>query len=44
MGYRYVELKGEKLAAHTIIWAAGNNASPLAKQLGCEIDRPGRAM
>lgn len=44
MGYRYVELKGEKLAAHTIIWAAGNNASPLAKQLGCEIDRPGRAI
>jgi NADH dehydrogenase len=44
MGYRYVELKGEKLAAHTIIWAAGNNASPLAKQLGCETDRPGRAV
>jgi NADH dehydrogenase len=44
MGFRYVELKGEKLAAHTIIWAAGNNASPLAKQLGCETDRPGRAV
>ncbi len=44
MGYRWVELKGERLAAHTVIWAAGNNASPLVKQLGCETDRPGRAI
>ncbi|HEY8901209.1 MAG TPA: NAD(P)/FAD-dependent oxidoreductase [Chthoniobacterales bacterium] len=44
MGYRWVELKGERLAAHTVIWAAGNTASPLVKQLGCETDRPGRAV
>jgi len=44
MGYRWVELKGERLAAHTVIWAAGNNASPLAKQLGGETDRAGRVI
>jgi NADH dehydrogenase len=44
MGYHWVELKGERLAAHTVIWAAGNTASPLTRQLGCEVDRPGRAM
>ena len=27
-----------------MIWAAGNTASPLAKQLGCEVDRQGRAV
>ncbi len=44
LGERLVELNGEPLAAHTIIWAAGNNASPLAAQLGCETDRAGRAL
>jgi NADH dehydrogenase len=41
---RQVELNGEPLAAHTIIWAAGNNASPLARHLGGEIDRAGRVI
>jgi NADH dehydrogenase len=44
MGHRWVELKGERLATHTVIWAAGNTASPLTRQLGCEVDRPGRAI
>lgn len=38
-----VTLKSGKIAAHTVIWAAGNAASPLAKQLGCETDKAGRA-
>ncbi len=43
VGDRYVELDGERLDAHTVIWAAGNVASPLAKQLGA-VDRAGRAI
>ena len=39
-----VEFDGEKIRANTVIWAAGNNASPLAKQLGVETDRAGRAV
>jgi NADH dehydrogenase len=44
LGERVVELDGRPLSAHTIIWAAGNNASPLAKQLGAETDRAGRVL
>ena len=44
LGERIVELDGKPLAAHTIIWAAGNNASPLARQLGGETDRAGRVL
>lgn len=44
LGHQTVELNGEPMAAHTIIWAAGNNASPLARQIGAETDRAGRAM
>lgn len=33
---------GEKLAARTIIWAAGVQASPAAQWLGVEADRAGR--
>jgi NADH dehydrogenase len=44
LGERMVELDGKPLAAHTIIWAAGNNASPLARQLGSETDRAGRVL
>ncbi len=43
VGDRFVELDGERLDAHTVIWAAGNLASPLAKQLG-ETDRAGRLL
>jgi NADH:quinone reductase (non-electrogenic) len=36
-----VQLEGELIRARTVVWAAGNAASPLAKQLG-ETDRQGR--
>lgn len=32
----------ERIASRTILWAAGVAASPLAKQLGTELDRAGR--
>src|ERR1044072_7624915 len=36
----------ERIAAHTVVWAAGVQASPLAKMLadasGAEVDRSGR--
>jgi NADH dehydrogenase len=44
IGDRYVELNGERLAAHTVIWAAGNTASPLAAQLGAPVDGAGRVL
>ncbi len=38
-----VEIKGgEFIPARTVIWAAGNAASPLGKSLGVPIDRAGR--
>jgi NADH:ubiquinone reductase (H+-translocating) len=36
-----VQLESEFIRARTIVWAAGNTASPLAEQLG-ETDRQGR--
>lgn len=39
-----VQLENETIRARTVIWAAGNTASPLAKLLGCEVDRQGRAV
>jgi NADH dehydrogenase len=36
-----VQLESELIRARTVVWAAGNAASPLAKQLG-ETDRQGR--
>jgi NADH dehydrogenase len=44
VGDRYVELDGERLAAHTVIWAAGNVASPLGKLLGGPVDRTGHVL
>jgi NADH:ubiquinone reductase (H+-translocating) len=35
---------GERILAHTVFWAAGNQASPLAKLLGVPLDRAGRVM
>ncbi len=32
----------ERIAAHTVIWAAGVTASPLAKTLGVPLDKTGR--
>jgi NADH:ubiquinone reductase (H+-translocating) len=39
-----VQLENDHIRARTIVWAAGNAASPLAKQLGCATDRAGRAI
>lgn len=40
-----VEVAGrEKIACRTVVWAAGNEASPLGKQLGVETDRAGRVI
>jgi NADH dehydrogenase len=37
-----VELGGERIASHTVLWAAGVAASPLGRQLGVATDRAGR--
>jgi NADH dehydrogenase len=35
---------GERIDAHTVFWGAGNQASPLARQLGVALDRAGRVV
>jgi NADH dehydrogenase len=42
IGPHHVVAGGERIHAHTILWAAGNAASPLGKQLVDEVDRAGR--
>jgi NADH:ubiquinone reductase (H+-translocating) len=37
-----VHVGDELISTRTIVWAAGNAASPLAKTLGAELDRAGR--
>jgi NADH dehydrogenase len=37
-----VEVGGDRLAARTIVWAAGVQGSPLARSLGVPLDRAGR--
>lgn len=37
-----VQLENEFIPSSTVVWAAGNAASPLGKQLGGETDRAGR--
>lgn len=39
-----VEVGGQRIAARTILWAAGVQASPLAKSLGVPLDRAGRVL
>lgn len=42
---RGVDIKGgEFIPSYTIIWAAGNAASPLGKALGVPLDRAGRVL
>jgi NADH dehydrogenase len=41
---RGVELGAERVAARTVVWAAGVQASPLAKTLGVPLDRAGRVL
>jgi NADH dehydrogenase len=37
-----VRVGGERIAARTVLWAAGVAASPLARTLGVDLDRAGR--
>jgi NADH dehydrogenase len=37
-----VEINGQIFPARTVVWAAGNKASPLGAMLGGEVDRQGR--
>lgn len=39
-----VTLQQDRIAAHTIVWAAGVAASPAARWIGCAADRAGRAI
>ncbi len=34
----------ERIATRTVVWAAGNAASPLGRQLGAPVDRAGRVL
>jgi NADH dehydrogenase len=42
IGADYLVVGGKRVAARTILWAAGVAASPLGRQLGAELDRAGR--
>ena len=42
IGEGFMVFDGQRIAAHTILWAAGVAASSLGKQLGAEVDRAGR--
>jgi NADH dehydrogenase len=42
IGDGYLVFGGQRVAARTILWAAGVAASPLGRQLGAELDRAGR--
>jgi NADH:quinone reductase (non-electrogenic) len=37
-----VEAGGERIAARTVLWAAGVQGASLARSLGVELDRAGR--
>ncbi len=39
-----VDIGAQRLAARTVLWAAGVAASPLGKALGAEVDRAGRVL
>jgi NADH dehydrogenase len=42
VGPHHVTVTGERIHAHTILWAAGNAASPLGRELHTRRDRAGR--
>jgi len=42
IGQHHVVAGGERIHAHTILWAAGNAASPLGRDLHVTLDRAGR--
>lgn len=39
-----VLIDANRVQSRTVVWAAGNSASPLLKSLGCPLDRMGRAI
>lgn len=39
-----VEIGAERISSHTMLWAAGVQASPLARSLGVPLDRAGRVV
>lgn len=39
-----VQVSPEFIAAHTVLWAAGNQASPLGRNSGLNVDRAGRVL
>jgi NADH:quinone reductase (non-electrogenic) len=39
-----VVVGNERIAARTVVWAAGVAASSLGRMLGCEVDRAGRVV
>ena len=41
---RGVSMGGERILARTVVWAAGVQASPLARSLGVPLDRAGRVL
>ena len=41
---RGVQLEGRFIEAETVLWAAGNQASPLLKTLDVQLDRQGRVL
>ena len=42
IGPHHVKVGDETIHAHTILWAAGNAASPLGRDLSARLDRAGR--
>jgi NADH dehydrogenase len=44
IGTDFVKLGEERIATHSIFWAAGNAPSPLGRQLGAPLDRVGRVL
>lgn len=39
-----VDINSTIIPTRTVVWAAGNKASPLAAKIDCDIDRQGRAL
>jgi NADH dehydrogenase len=44
IGGDFVKVGEERIATHSIFWAAGNAPSPLGRQLGAPLDRAGRVV
>ena len=44
IGAGYVTVGDQRIATHSVFWAAGNAPSPLGKHLGAPLDRAGRVI